>query len=402
MLTLKELNDIIQSQQVTFKAKTTQVQRDILPKVKVLQSFATIITGLRRCGKSTLMLQLMKSQLDEVLYLNFEDIRLVDFDKGDFVRLNQVISASGVKALYFDEIQQLDKWEIFVHQLLNQDYQVFITGSNASLLSKELGTHLTGRHLSNELLPFSFSEFLSFHNESPSNERLKKYLTVGGMPEYVKYEEPEILLNLVNDILYRDIAVRHGVRDVETLKKLTVYLMTNIGKLVSANKLTDTFGLKSATTILDYFGFLSNSYLVELMPMFSYSLKIQHRNPKKVYSLDNGITSTISVSFSQDVGRKLENLVYQQLRRKNYEIYYFKGKKECDFVVREKSQTIQVLQVCYELTIDNKDREIDGLLEAMDFFELNEGTLITFDQQDEFIFNEKTIRAIPAHIFLHA
>jgi hypothetical protein len=400
MLTHKELIDVIESQQLTFQAKASKVNREALTNVKVLPSFATIITGLRRCGKSTLMLQLIYSQNEKILYINFEDIRLADFDSSDFIRLLQVIDEMGAKKLYFDEIQLLEKWEIFVHQLLNQDYQVFITGSNASLLSKELGTHLTGRHLSYELMPFSFSEFLDYHNENPTSEQLKKYARIGGMPEYVKHEESEIILNLLNDILYRDIAVRHSLRDIETLKKLTIYLLTNIGKLVSANKLTDAFGLKSTTTILDYFGFLSNSYVVEFMPMFSYSLKVQSRNPKKVYSLDNGITSTISLSFSQDNGRKLENLVYQQLRRKNQELYYFKGKKECDFVVRSKNQSIQLIQVCYDLTIDNKDREINGLLEAMDFFELKEGIIVTFDQQEEFQLNDKVIKVIPAHLFL--
>jgi predicted AAA+ superfamily ATPase len=400
MLTHNELIDVIESQQITFQAKASKVNREALTNVKVLPSFATIITGLRRCGKSTLMLQLINSQNDKILYINFEDIRLVDFDPSDFIRLLKVIDEMGAKKLYFDEIQLLEKWEIFVHQLLNQDYQVFITGSNASLLSKELGTHLTGRHLSYELMPFSFSEFLDYHNENPTSEQLKKYARIGGMPEYVKHEESEIILNLLNDILYRDIAVRHSLRDIETLKKLTIYLLTNIGKLVSANKLTDTFGLKSTTTILDYFGFLSNSYVVEFMPMFSYSLKVQNRNPKKVYSLDNGITSTISLNFSEDNGRKLENLVYQQLRRKNQELYYFKGKKECDFVVRSKNQSIQLIQVCYDLTIDNKDREINGLLEAIDFFELKEGIIVTFDQQEEFLLNDKVIKVIPAHVFL--
>ncbi len=400
MLTHKELIDVIELQQLTFQAKASKVNREALTNVKVLPSFATIITGLRRCGKSTLMLQLINSQNEKILYINFEDIRLADFDSSDFIRLLQVIDEMGAKKLYFVEIQLLEKWEIFVHQLLNQEYQVFITGSNASLLSKELGTHLTGRHLSYELMPFSFSEFLDYHNEHPTSEQFKKYARIGGMPEYVKHEESEIILNLLNDILYRDIAVRHSLRDIETLKKLTIYLLTNIGKLVSANKLTDTFGLKSTTTILDYFGFLSNSYVVEFMPMFSYSLKVQNRNPKKVYSLDNGITSTISLSFSQDNGRKLENLVYQQLRRKNQELYYFKGKKECDFVVRSKNQSIQLIQVCYDLTIDNKDREINGLLEAMDFFELKEGVIVTFDQQEEFQLNDKIIKVIPAHLFL--
>jgi predicted AAA+ superfamily ATPase len=176
--------------------------------------------------------------------------------------------------------------------------------------------------------------------------------------------------------------------------------LTNIGKLVSANKLTDTFGLKSTTTILDYFGFLSNSYVVEFIPMFSYSLKVQNRNPKKVYSLDNGIATIISLSFSEDNGRKLENLVYQHLRRQGKELSYFKGKKECDFVVRSNNQSIELIQVCFDLNIDNKDREINGLVEAMDFFELKEGIIVTFDQQDDFQENDKVIKVIPAHVYL--
>jgi predicted AAA+ superfamily ATPase len=400
MITQKELNNIIDSQQNVFKAKITKVEREILSKISVIPGFANIIMGIRRCGKSTLMLQLLKKESDQLIYLNFEDIRLVGFDQSDFLRLEQVIKGKHIKILYFDEIQLVDKWEIFAHQLLNEGYQVFITGSNASLLSKELGTHLTGRHLSLELMPFSFNEFLAFHEEKPTSNNLSRYLKVGGMPEYVKYEEPQILMNLINDILFRDIAVRHGIRDVETLKKLTVYLISNIGRLVSANKLTDVFGIKSATTILEYFGYLSDSYLVEFLPIFSYSIKTQNRNPKKVYTLDNGIAETISLSFSEDEGRKLENLVYQHLRRKGLEIYYFKDKKECDFVVREKNSITHLIQVCYDLSMNNQQREINGLLEAMSYFDVSRGTIVTFDQTDEFILDDKTIEVIPAHFWL--
>lgn len=400
MITQKELNNIIDSQQNVFKAKITKVEREILSKISVIPGFANIIMGIRRCGKSTLMLQLLKKESDQLIYLNFEDIRLVGFDQSDFIRLEQVIKGKHTKILYFDEIQLVDKWEIFAHQLLNEGYQVFITGSNASLLSKELGTHLTGRHLSLELMPFSFNEFLAFHEEKPTSNNLSRYLKVGGMPEYVKYEEPQILMNLINDILFRDIAIRHGIRDVETLKKLTVYLISNIGRLVSANKLTDVFGIKSATTILEYFGYLSDSYLVEFLPIFSYSIKTQNRNPKKVYTLDNGIAETISLSFSEDEGRKLENLVYQHLRRKGLEIYYFKDKKECDFVVREKNSITHLIQVCFDLSMNNQQREINGLLEAMSYFDVSRGTIVTFDQKDEFIFDDKTIEVIPAHFWL--
>jgi predicted AAA+ superfamily ATPase len=400
MITQKDLTKIIESQKSVFESKNYEIKRELLPNVPAIPSFATIIKGIRRCGKSTLMHQLIHKEFKQLLYLNFEDIRLVGFDQSDFVRLDQIIREQESKVLYFDEIQLLDKWEIFVHHLLNHGYQVFITGSNASLLSKELGTHLTGRHLSMELMPFSYSEFLEFHKECPNKDSLKKYLNIGGMPEYVKHEKPQILLNLINDILVRDIAVRHGLRDVDTLKKLTVYLMSNLAKPFSANKLKDSFGLRSATSIIEYSGFLSDSYLLEFLPMFSYSLKVQNRNPKKVYTLDNGIAQVISSGFSEDLGRKLENLVYQHLRRKGFELYYFKDKKECDFVVRKNNQIFSLIQVCYDLSIDNQDREINGLLEAMKFFDQQEGIVITFDQQDELSIDGKKIKLIPAYDFL--
>ena len=400
MITQKDLTKIIESQKSVFESKNYEVKRELLPNVPAIQSFATIIKGIRRCGKSTMMHQLIHKEFKQLLYLNFEDIRLVGFDQSDFVRLDQIIREQESKVLYFDEIQLLDKWEIFIHHLLNHDYQVFITGSNASLLSKELGTHLTGRHLSMELMPFSYSEFLEFNRECPNSESLKKYLNIGGMPEYVKHEKPQILLNLVNDILVRDIAVRHGLRDVDTLKKLTVYLMSNIAKPFSANKLKDSFGLRSATSIIEYSGYLSDSYLLEFLPMFSYSLKVQNRNPKKVYTLDNGIAQVISSGFSEDLGRKLENLVYQHLRRKGFELYYFNNKKECDFVVRNNNQILSLIQVCYDLSIDNQDREINGLLEAMKFFDQQEGIIITFDQQDELNIDGNKIKLIPAYEFL--
>lgn len=396
MIRQEKIAEVLDGQNNVFINKAQHVKREELTNVPYIESFATIVTGIRRCGKSTLLLQVLKSRLHEALFLNFEDIRLVEFEPSDFVRLQNELDDRGVRTLFFDEIQVLEKWEIFVHQLLDKGYQVFITGSNASLLSRELGTHLTGRNISLELFPFSFSEFLLCTKQKASDESLLDYLKTGGMPEYVKHHDRRILARLLDDILIRDIVVRYGVRDVGTLKKLAVYLLTNVGKAVSANNLKSLFAVKSTTTILEYFAHYSDSYLLEFVPQFSHSPKAQIRNPKKVYAIDTGFIDVVSTSSSEDLGRKLENLVYIHLRRKYKEIYYFQNAGECDFVVKEKNQFVAAVQVCYNITDDNFNREYNGLVEALKLLKLQKGVLVTFNQRDTFEKDGFTVELIPA------
>jgi predicted AAA+ superfamily ATPase len=399
MLRQEEISSVIDAQQTVFLGKKGKLLREDLAKVPIVENFATIITGIRRCGKSTLLLQVMENHYQSALYLNFEDIRLTGFEVSDFVRLKKEIEKRGQKVLFFDEIQLVEKWEVFVHQLLNEEYTVFVTGSNASLLSKEMGTHLTGRHLSMELFPFSFSEFLSYKKVEPSLKTLSDYLQTGGMPEYVKSKQPLILSNLIEDIIIRDIAVRHGIREVNTLKQLAVYLISNVGNPVSANKLSGMFGVKSTTTLLEYFNYYRDSYLIEFLPQFSYSLKAQVRNPKKIYTMDTGFIDVVSTSFSENKGRKLENLVYIHLRRTCKDLYYFTEKGECDFVTFSKGEPQQIVQVCYEITDENFEREYNGLVQAMRFFDKKEGFIITMNQKDEFEKDGLVVKMIPAFEF---
>jgi uncharacterized protein len=399
MIRQEQLAQVIDAQQAIFLNKSAQLIRDSLALIPIVESYATIISGIRRCGKSTLLLQLLKRKYKHALYFNFEDIRLAGFEVADFSRLQQEIDRRQYRVLFFDEIQLTDKWEIFVHQLLREHYTVFITGSNASLLSKELGTHLTGRHLSMELFPFSFKEYITYKKLKANKESLLSYLKDGGLPEYVNYQEPLILQNLMEDILVRDIAVRHGIRDVGSLKQLTVYLISNVGSPVSANKLIGMFGIKSSATFLEYFNYLRDAYLIEFLPQFSYSLKAQARNPKKIYTIDNGFFS-VAASFTENLGRKLENLIYQQLRRRYKDIYYFSEKGECDFLAFDKGKIDQAIQVCYQIDDLNFDREYKGLLEALRFFKLHEGLIITLDQKDVFEQDGFTIKMIPAYEYL--
>jgi len=400
VLRQEQIAIVIDSQKESFVKKDRTLTRESLKDVPIFSSFATMITGVRRCGKSTLLLQIIKDKYEQALYLNFEDLRLTGFETNDLVRLHQEVVKRGLNVVCFDEIQLVQQWEVFVHQLLREGYTVFVSGSNASLLSKEMGTHLTGRHVSMELFPFSYTEYLSYVNSEADAISLKAYLHTGGFPEYLKHGSELILQNLLEDILVRDIAVRHSIRDVDALKQLAIYLIANTGALVSANKLINLFGIKSSATILEYFAWLTDAYLIEFLPLFSYSIKVQTRNPKKVYAIDTGLISATSTAFSDNTGHKLENLVYLHLRRKKTELYYFKEKGECDFVSFSKGKAQEVVQVCLRIDDINFDREYNGLVAAMQAFGLNQGVIVTLDQKDYFEKNGYVVKMIPAHEYL--
>ncbi len=399
MIRQDEIALVIDSQRETFLKQDSGFTRDALTYIPVAESFATIITGIRRCGKSTLLLQLLRRDYQDAVYLNFDDIRLSGFETGDFTRLHREIEKREIKVLFFDEIQIVESWEKYINQLLREGYKVFITGSNASMLSVELGTHLTGRHLSMELFPFSYSEFIRFKELENGENAVLGYLKTGGIPEYLKTGISVVLNTLVDDILMRDIAVRHSVRDINSLRQLTAFLITNIGNLVSANKLVGMFDIKSPATFLEYFSFLKDAYLLDFVPMFSHSLKVQARNPKKVYVMDMGLYTENSVSTSDNIGRRLENLIFLHLRRKYKHIFYYKDKGECDFIAMEKSAVKEAIQVCLTVNNENFDREYNGLLGAMRNLGLKEGCIVTLNQSDQFEINDMTIKMVPAYEF---
>ena len=400
MLRQEEISNVIDAQWNDFLREDTGFQRELLMQIPVTQSYATIITGLRRCGKSTLLLQLLRQKYETAVYLHFEDIRLAAFGTGDFVRLHNEITKRGINVLFFDEIQLIKGWELYVNQLLREHYTVFITGSNASMLSAEMGTHLTGRHLSVELFPFSYTEYFQFLNRENNTETVKAYLQSGGIPEYVKTGISSILNTLIDDILWRDIDIRYAVRDMTSLRQLTVFLLTNLGSTISANKLAGMFGIKSPSTILEYFSYLKDAYLFDFVSLFSHSLKVQTRNPKKVYTVDLGLYTHNALSTSENSGRRLENLVFLHLRRKFKSVFYFQAKGECDFVVLEKHAVTKAIQVCFHITDENFEREYNGLREAMLTFKLSYGQIVTINQSDKFTENGMTIELVPANTFL--
>lgn len=399
MIRQEEIALVINSQRETFLKQDTGFTRDALVDIPIADSFATIITGIRRCGKSTLLLQLLRRDYQDAIYLNFDDIRLSGFEISDFMRLHREIEKRKINVLFFDEIQIVKGWEQYINQLLRENYKVFITGSNASMLSIELGTRLTGRHLSMELFPFSYWEFIKFKTLENGENAILDYLNLGGIPEYIKTGISVVLNALVDDILMRDIAVRHAIRDITSLRQLTTFLITNIGNLISANKLVGMFDIKSPATFLEYFSFLQDAYLLEFVPIFNHSLKVQARNPKKVYIMDMGLYTENSISISDNMGRRLENLIFLHLRRKYKHIFYYKDKGECDFITMEKNTVKEAIQVCLTINDENFDREFNGLLGAMQNLGLKEGYIVTLNQSDLFEKEDMTIKMLPVHDF---
>jgi len=393
------LKEVAEAQKENLLKLNTGLKRHQLDGMPELSSHALIISGIRRCGKSTLLHQLLKKKHPNAYYLNFEDPRLYEFELNDFTRLDELITDRESEVLFFDEIQVVEGWERYIRQKLDEGFKLVITGSNASLLSSELGSKLAGRHITKELFPFSWNEFCEFRSLDDSKDALKKYIEIGGFPDYVKTEDDDILHQLFEDILVRDIAVRFGVRDVKTLQRLALYLVSNVGNLVTGNKLRSLFGIGATSTVMEYFSYLEQTWLMHFIPKFSYSVRKQSVNPRKVYAIDTGLINVNSKSFSGDHGRILENLVFLHLRRKLREIYYFSEKGECDFVTFDKGNVNEVIQVCYELNPDNLDRELNGLFEALSFFELDKGFILTQSQTDYFKREGKVAEVIPCNQF---
>lgn len=377
-------------QQNLLEKENRFVERDYLKTLNPSSSHIEVIAGIRRCGKSTMMRQIANRFYNKVAYFNFEDSRVFGFEVSDFSKLDEVIGHE-VEAYFYDEIQNVSGWEVFVRQLHERGAKVFVTGSNASLLSRELGTRLTGRYLSHEVFPFSYREYLLYFSFQDTLENFKKYVQCGGFPEFLRDQNPEILQMLLKDILFRDIAVRYGIKNTHVLMDIALYLVSNIGKEVSFNGLRNNFNVGSPTTVSDYLSWMEDAYLLFYLPRFSWSAKSISKNPKKVYCIDTGFAKSNSLSFSKDEGRLLENLVYLNLRKKFQKLFYFRERQECDFVVFEGNSCKWLIQVCDTLHPDYRDREINGLMEAMEFLKMDIGYILTLNQNDQVVINGKTI-----------
>lgn len=399
---------LVEQNQITLMDNT--IQRELSTTIKTFQKekFILIISGIRRSGKSTLLHQIRK-KLKDSYYVNFDDDRFIRFTVDDFQSLYEMlVELYGAKKIFiFDEIQNITGWERFVRRLHDTGKKIYVTGSNASMLSRELGTHLTGRHITFSLYPFSFKEFLDFNNcvirsiDTLTTEQkgiLKKYfneyLEKGGFPEFLQTGKEEYLKITYENILYRDIITRYNLPHEKTIKEVVYFAVSNIGKEISFNQIRKLTQLTSATTIREYFQYFENSYLTFLISRYNPSLKKQIYYNKKIYFIDTGMAKILGFRTSDDFGRMLENIVFLQLKRQNKEIYFHKEKYECDFLIKEGIRITNAIQVTHTLK-ENKKREIDGLLEALNTYKLKQGLILTVDQEEEIIENKKKIIVKP-------
>jgi len=405
----KILISIILDQREIFK------NFNYIPRLKD-QSFLNdpeivVISGVRRCGKSTLLYEIRQNNLDKDYFINFDDERLIKFTLDDFQTLYEIfIELYGKQnTFYFDEIQNINGWERFVRRLYDQGNKIFITGSNASMLSKELGTHLTGRYYQFELLPFSFKEYLALKKVTYSEldlyktdtkallkSRFNEFFTLGGFPAYLQNENRSYLKSLYESILYRDVMVRNNLTNEREILELVYFLASNVAKLITYNSITSIINVQHATTAKNYLHHLENTYLIFLVNKFDYALKKQILSPKKVYLIDNAISYELGFHTSEDNGRYLENIVFLELKRRSKDIYYHKQKYECDFVIREKNRITQAIQVCWSVhDNETRDRELRGLREAMEFYHLDHGIILTENDDEIIRSNNQTIEIIP-------
>lgn len=366
------------------------------------------LTGVRRSGKSTLLLQvidhLIKNNIPRIntIYVNFEDPKFYNFLNIDLLdniweSYCDYMKPEGKVYLILDEVQKIGGWENWARAKYDrkEKVKIFVTGSNAELLSSEFSSVLTGRHLQLFITPLSFREFLKFRGVEIKTDRLwllknkgrlknlaLEYLRLGGFPKIVLTEDEllrkELLSQYFNDILSRDIVNRYRVKDAGKLENLALFYSTNFTRKYNFNKIKRVIDFSlSLDSIHRFSHYLKNAFLIDFLPRFSYSLKDQMQTDRKVYFVDNGMHNATAFRFSEDKGKLLENAVLHHLKRQKKDVYYFHEKQEVDFVCKRGLDIIELINVCYNL--ENKEtllRETSALLEAMRYFELKVSKII--------------------------
>jgi len=371
----------------------------------------SIVSGIRRSGKSTILLQVLKKAIEQglpgenTLYVNFEEPAFAPHLKLEF--LSEILDAylekfnpEGKILIVLDEVQYINGWEKFVRGLYDRGEKIkfYVTGSSSKLLSKEYGAALTGRIYTNEIFPLSFKEFLVFKNKekllaftggrgTPAlRNQFMEYLKYGGFPRVVLSAKVQDKLQLLKDyyssIIEKDIVQRYEVRDVKKIKEYYINLATNIATSFSGYRAEKTLDI-SQPTANKFFAYAEEVFLIQGINLFDYSYLKQKANPEKIYVIDAGVYRAISFRFSENRGRIFENLVFLEYRRNGEDIFYWKGKNEVDFLLRKGTKIEKAVNVCWELDDSNREREIAGLQEAMKKFKLKKTQIITMGYSEE-------------------
>ncbi len=362
------------------------------------------VIGVRRGGKSSLLgliINDLQIEDEQVLYVNFEepafgtDIGIELLDAIWFVYKTK-INPNKKTYIFFDEVQMVPQWERWIRKVYDLGLAtVFVTGSSSQLLSREFGTALTGRHITTTLYPLSFKEYINFQDSNNNGKeayqfQLNKYLLEGGFPEVVLTKNTELVKQYFEDIIYKDIVLRHEIRDANALRKLAQYCITNVASIISYNSLKNTFGI-SIDAVKSYLSYMEEAFLFFQLSSFEYSLKAQEYGMRKIFCIDNGLRNAVSFSFSKDEGKLAENLVFIELKRRGKDIYFWKQRHEVDFVIKEKDNSLISINVTYSNKVD--EREIKGLLEFQANYKKKVKKLIIITKNIEKV--EKEIKYVP-------
>ena len=413
MLNERQLQEVISDQGNRLRVLNEKptIKRAIDYQYLLDSTFIVVISGIRRSGKSTLIHQLT-THFEAFYYLNFDDERLFDFELSDFQTLMLAFQQnSDAKVIFLDEIQNVQNWERFIRRLYDEGFKIYLTGSNSKLLSSELATHLTGRYTKIELYPFLFSEYLDFHNvdfkkkDSHTKSKILKhfnnYLQDGGFPEHVTYGDKLQLQNIYEDIIYKDLIARFGIKNTKAFKQLAHYYFSNFTQEVSYNSLKSILNISSVNTIKDYTEYLQQAYLIFEIYKFNYSLKQQLNYVKKIYIIDNGLRNSVAFKFNTDLGQLLENLVFLHLKNTYHNVWFYKTKQnhEVDFCIQNHDQ-IKLYQVSYQIENNKtRQREIRSLEEAMKELQTSIALIITYNQFETIKTHSGNIEVIPFWYF---
>ncbi len=361
-----------------------------------------VLKGIRRSGKTTLFKLIINHLLKEVnsksiLYINLDDpyfTELYGESKNLYKLLEMSEKLTGVKVqyLFLDEVQNVKAWEKFVKAIYDNEVvkKIFITGSNSSLLDGEYATLLSGRYIQDRVTAPSFSEILNLRGIKSRFELIdKKVEALTIVDEMMMFgsffevlQEPihkrEIILSYYETIIFKDCIANNNLRDAKTFKEVVNFLVSNSGNLYSYNSISKALGVND-NSIKEYIRVVEDAYMAQEMKQYSYSLKEQVKSKKKLYINDNGILAQTAFKFSKDYGKNFENLVYTELIKAGYEIFFHNKDFECDFIIK-KEEKLLAIQVCYELTRENRERERSGLLKLK--LNLEEKILLTYNQNE--------------------
>ena len=438
MLRREEIIELTSVENFWGRPQEVGIERDHylkhLNRLAKAKDFSISIIGVRRSGKTFLTKQFLKKAIDsgldpkQTLYVNLEDPRFHPYLSLELLdeiyqAYRTFVNKEGFALIVLDEVQNIKNWEKWVRRTMEKEnVQIVMTGSTSSLLKTEVSTALTGRSLTLEVFPLSFHEFLKFKgvvledqldvvkNKAKIERLFIEYLQFGGFPRVVLEEDEflkrEMLKELFDGIVMRDIVFRHGFRDVNSVKLVAELAINSFSSLKSVSSLRNELAgiLKrkvSPNFVAEVMEALRESYLLFTIPPFSPKIKDVKKYPKKIYAVDTGLATTVTLSFSKNLGRLVENAVALHLIKKYGEnnLFYYRGKREVDFILREGLRITKAIQVTWDLR-ESYEREVKALLEAMDVFNLEEGIIVTADQEREEVYEDKEIRVLPFWKFL--